>query len=88
MAKIVTYECNQCGCEITVSETHESCLMPIYCCGIEVSKVTPSRKKAGPVRKKAAKATAKKTAGKVVAEKSETKAAQKRTPPRKKISNR
>ena len=88
MARIITYECNQCGCEITVNETHESRLMPIYCCGVEVSKVSPSRKKAGTTKKKTVKATPRKTAKKVVAKKSQSKTPQKKGAARKKISKR
>ncbi len=61
MAKVITYECNQCGCEITVSEGRESNLMPIYCCGVEVSKVSASTKKAAPAKKKTTRTAAKKT---------------------------
>ncbi len=70
MAKVITYECNQCGCEITVSEGHESHLMPIYCCGVEVSKVPATQKKAVPAKKKTTRTAAKKTVKKVVAKKS------------------
>jgi hypothetical protein len=78
MAKVITYECNQCGCEITVSKGHESHLMPIYCCGVQVSKVSASPKKAASPKKKSAKAGPKKTVRKVAAEKPAGKAAQKK----------
>ncbi len=39
MARIVTYECDECGCEIVVTEAPESALSPIYCCGLEVVEV-------------------------------------------------
>ena len=61
MAKAITYECNQCGCEITVNEGHESHLMPIYCCGAEVSRVSASTKKAAAAKKKPLTTPAKKT---------------------------
>ncbi len=60
MAKVITYECKECGCEIVVSGTHESHLRPIYCCGIEVAKISPASKRA------AAKTTKKKTVTKAV----------------------
>lgn len=89
MAKVITYECNQCGCEITVNEGHESHLMPIYCCGAEVSRVSASPKKAAAAKKKPLTTPAKKTAKKVAAKKSAGKAAQKKTgPARKKTAKR
>ena len=89
MAKVITYECNQCGCEITVSEGHESHLMPIYCCGVEVSKVSASPKKAGSAKKKPLTAAPRKTAKKAAAKKSAGKATQKKIgPARKKTSKR
>ncbi len=45
MAKVITYECKECGCEIIVSGSHESHLRPIYCCGTEVKKVSASKPK-------------------------------------------
>ncbi|MDA8239070.1 MAG: hypothetical protein M0Z67_01735 [Nitrospiraceae bacterium] len=89
MAKVITYECNQCGCEITVSEGHESHLMPIYCCGVEVSRVSASPKKAGSAKKKPPAAAPRKTAKKAAAKKSAGKATQKKIgPARKKTSKR
>jgi len=89
MAKVVTYECNQCGCEITVSEGHESHLMPIYCCGVEVSRVSASPKKAGPAKKKPLTMAPGKTSKKVAAKKSAGKATPKKAgPARKKTSRR
>ena len=89
MAKVITYECNQCGCEITVSEGHESHLMPIYCCGVEVSRVSASPKKAGSAKKKPLTAAPRKTAKKAAAKKSAGKATQKKIgPARKKTSKR
>jgi hypothetical protein len=52
MAKIVTYECDQCGCEVVVTSTPETDLMPIYCCGLEVKEVSPAGKKAAAAKKK------------------------------------
>ncbi len=46
MAKVITYECKECGCEIVVSGLHESHLRPIYCCGTEVAKISASKKTA------------------------------------------
>jgi hypothetical protein len=65
MAKIVTYECDQCGCEVVVTSTPETDLMPIYCCGLEVTEVSAGGKAATAAKKKAkkpAKKVAKKTA--------------------------
>jgi hypothetical protein len=64
MAKVITYECDQCGCEVVVTSTAETDMMPIYCCGLEVKEVTLAGKKAvGP------KKTAKKSVKKEVAKK-------------------
>ncbi len=46
MAKVITYECKECGCEIIVSGSHETHLRPIYCCGVEVKKKSSSAKAA------------------------------------------
>lgn len=58
MPRIVTYECEECGTEVVVTETGETSLAPIYCCGLEITEVSavpkPSTK-----RKKAAGKTAK-----------------------------
>ena len=69
MPKIVTYECTQCGSEIVVTESLESELSPIYCCGIEVAEVAAKEKKPARPRKKAVKKVAKKGAKKKVATK-------------------
>lgn len=45
MARVVTYECDQCGSEIIVTETSETVLSPIYCCGLEVLEVSSQKKK-------------------------------------------
>ena len=66
MAKVITYECKECGCEIVVSSTHESHLRPIYCCGVEVSDVSEASK-TRPVKKKTVKAAAKRAVGKTPA---------------------
>jgi len=52
--KTVVYECDVCGTEVTVNSEGLSNLSPIYCCGISL----------GSKKKPAAKAAAKKTAGK------------------------
>lgn len=65
-ARVVTYECEECGSEIVVSATGETELAPIYCCGAAVTEVTSvARKKAKP-KKKTAKKVSKKTAKKKV----------------------
>ena len=69
MAKVITYECKECGCEIIVSGSHESHLRPIYCCGIEVARVSPASNRTGAAKKvgkKPAKKPAKKIAKKLV----------------------
>ena len=73
MARIVTYECEQCGSEIIVTETGETQLSPIYCCGISVTEVSAVGKKQATPKKKAAKKVAsKKTVKKTVAKKKPT----------------
>jgi len=63
MARVVTYECDECGCEIVVSETAATELNPIYCCGMEVTEVfSAARKPAKRTVKKATKKVAKKVA--------------------------
>jgi len=69
MAKVITYECDQCGCEVVVTSTPESDMMPIYCCGMEVKEVSAAGKKAVGPKKKAVKKTAKKSVKKEVAKK-------------------
>jgi hypothetical protein len=66
MARMVTYECDECGCEIVVTEMPETELNPIYCCGMEVTEVFSAPKK--PV-KKAVKKTTKKVAKKIAKKK-------------------
>jgi hypothetical protein len=62
MARMVTYECDECGCEVVVTEMPETELNPIYCCGMEVTEVFSAPKKPA---KKAVKKTTKKVAKKV-----------------------
>jgi hypothetical protein len=69
MARVITYNCDVCGSEIVVSETGESNLSPIYCCGIEVTEVSSVQKKKAATKKKAAKKVAKKTTKKKTAKK-------------------
>ncbi|HXX81910.1 MAG TPA: hypothetical protein VEI46_10205 [Thermodesulfovibrionales bacterium] len=64
MPKIVTYECTQCGSEIVVTESLESELSPIYCCGIEVAEIATKEKKPARPKKKTVKKVAKKGAKK------------------------
>jgi len=59
MAKLVMYECDECGCEITVKEMPETQLSPLYCCGEEMETAA-----AKPKKKTAKKKTAKKPAKK------------------------
>lgn len=64
MARVVTYECNECGCEIMVSETPDTEMEPIYCCGMEVTEVSSAVKKSARTVKKTVKKGTKKVAGK------------------------
>ena len=66
MARMVTYECDECGCEIVVTEMPETELNPIYCCGMEVTEVSSAAGKPG---KKAVKKATKKVAKKVASRK-------------------
>lgn len=73
MARVATYECNECGCAITVNETPDTELEPIYCCGMEVVEVSAARKKpAKKVKKTAKKGTKKVTPKKKPATKKKT----------------
>ncbi len=76
MAKVITYECKECGCEIIVSGSHETHLRPIYCCGVEVAKKSTSAKAV----------TAKKTKERKAAK--TTKKVMKKTAARKRTSGR
>lgn len=60
MPRVITYECTQCGSEIVVTESLESELSPIYCCGIEVAEIGAKEKKPARPKKKAVKKVAKK----------------------------
>ncbi|MBE0426266.1 MAG: hypothetical protein IBX72_06430 [Nitrospirae bacterium] len=54
-ARVVTYECELCGSEIVVTETMETKLSPIYCCGVEVTEIVSMGKKPAKPKKKASK---------------------------------
>ena len=78
-ARIITYECEECGSEIVVTPTGETVLSPIYCCGIEVAEISSAEKKPSkPAKKIASKTTAKKVTKKKVAAKKKP-AAKKKT---------
>jgi hypothetical protein len=64
MARIITYECEQCGSEIVVTESLGTQLSPIYCCGIGVTEVSSAEKKPAKPKKKAVKKVTKKVAKK------------------------
>lgn len=72
-AMVVTYECRQCGTEVVVTETLGTQLSPIYCCGIEVTRISSVPKKAAKPKKKAVKKVAKKETRKKVAKKKKSK---------------
>jgi hypothetical protein len=69
MARIITYECEQCGSEIIVTETGETQLSPIYCCSMVVTEVSSVEKKQTKPKKKAAQKVTKKIVEKKVAKK-------------------
>jgi hypothetical protein len=73
MARMVTYECDECGCEIVVTEMPDTRLTPIYCCGMEVTEVSSaarkSREKAVKVKKQTKKVVKKVASGKKPARK-------------------
>jgi hypothetical protein len=69
MARLITYNCDVCGSEIVVTETGETQLSPIYCCGIEVTEVSSVQKRQTKPKKKAVKKATKKTAKKKPAKK-------------------
>jgi hypothetical protein len=69
-ARIITYECEQCGSEIVVTSTGEGRLSPMYCCGLEVNEVSSAQKKAAkPAKKTAQKGTKKAVQKKVTTKK-------------------
>lgn len=68
-AMVVTYECRQCGTEIVVTETLETKLSPIYCCGMEVTKISTVPKKTAKTKKKVAKKQVRGTKKKVAKKK-------------------
>ncbi|MBI1812127.1 MAG: hypothetical protein HY035_09335 [Nitrospirae bacterium] len=55
MARFIRYECDECGCEVTVREMPETQLRPIYCCGVEVEEISTAKQKAVKTKKIAAK---------------------------------
>jgi hypothetical protein len=59
---VVNYECELCGTEVVVTSEGESRLSPIYCCGVEVTRISSAEKK--PKKKVAKKVSKKKTAKK------------------------
>jgi hypothetical protein len=77
-ARIITYECEECGSEIVVTPTGETVLSPIYCCGIEVAEISSAEKKSPKPAKKIAGKTAKKVTTKKTAAKKKP-AAKKKT---------
>lgn len=68
-ARMVTYECTECGSEIVVTATGETQLSPIYCCDIEVIEATSIEKKQTKPKQKTAKKIARKITKKKVAKK-------------------
>ena len=66
MARIITYECVQCGHQLVSRPTGETDLEPIYCCGLEVAEISSVMVPAAKPKKKAAAKTAGKTAKKAL----------------------
>jgi hypothetical protein len=54
MARITKYECKECGTRLIITESLESNLSPIFCCGIEVASISAAAKKLSPPAKKTA----------------------------------
>ncbi len=67
MMRIITYECEECGTEVVVTERGGTLLRPIYCCGLEITEVS-SIPHPGGANKRTAGKTVKtaKTAGRAV----------------------
>ncbi|MGD1075058.1 MAG: hypothetical protein ABR903_03125 [Thermodesulfovibrionales bacterium] len=61
MARVITYECTQCGTEVVVTEALEMGLSPIYCCGFEVTEISSLDKKSPRSKKKTVAKAVKKT---------------------------
>jgi hypothetical protein len=72
-AMVVTYECRRCGTEVVVTETLGTQLSPIYCCGMEVTRISSVPKRTAKPKKKAVKKVAKKETKKKVAKKKRSK---------------
>ncbi|MEJ2683877.1 MAG: hypothetical protein P8Z71_05725 [Candidatus Sulfobium sp.] len=56
MARIVTYECEECGTEVVVTETGGTSLRPIYCCGLEITEISSVPDAGGAAKRTAGKA--------------------------------
>ena len=69
MPRVITYECTQCGSEIVVTESLESEVSPIYCCGFEVTEIAAKEKEPARPKKKAGKKAATRGTKKKVAAK-------------------
>jgi hypothetical protein len=68
-ARIVTFECTECGSEVVVTATGEVQLSPIYCCGVEVTETTSGASRQARPKKQITKKTTKKIAQKKVTQK-------------------
>jgi hypothetical protein len=73
---VVNYECEMCGSEIVVTSTGESRLSPIYCCGVEVTRISSVDKKP---KKKAVKKVTKRVSKKKATKKKKTIAKKKKS---------
>ncbi len=71
-ARVVTYECKQCGSEIVVTERGETLLAPIYCCGTAVTEITSVERRQTKPKKKTAKKTTKRIPKKKTTKKTKT----------------
>lgn len=81
IARVITYECKECGSEIVVTETGETLLSPIYCCSVAVIETSSVEKKQIQAKPK------KKTANKVAKQSTKKEAAKKKKPAAKKKLN-
>ena len=69
IARMITYECTECGSEVVVTATGEIQMSPIYCCGVEVIETASFEKKQTIAKKQKEKKVAKKVAPKKVTQK-------------------
>jgi hypothetical protein len=69
IARMITYECTECGSEVVVTATGEIQMSPIYCCGVEVIETASFEKKQTKANKQKGKKATTKVAPKKVTQK-------------------